>query len=402
MKAANIILSILILIMALASAAFSYFLFEKRDTLVKGWTKMAETVHKTSANLDVNSGTGVAKKLTAAELSHEKYGELDAKLRKLEGQSRDIRGQRDALADALHRIGELIEMKKLDKEEAFRAVATYVKNKDAVIHGVSEAVGRRDAVYKRLALLSRDNLKASLNPKTLAASGVSGLEPLEKALRQLKVRRDTYERGLSDIASEAGLGKSDFSDRAYAGSTRQISAGVKKIRTDLGKTSRALDDARRALIAAKDEIRKRDAAIAGLNKKISDLNYTIAGLKKTIGIAEPETPVLWRPGSKEARAKVVGTVVKVNREYGYIAINLGKNSVVKQPLAGDKNFEVNPEIRSGMTMVIVRGSLDDDAAFVTRVTLDEVGDDCATANIPAGSNTIKVGDLVYFDKAELK
>ena len=112
--------------------------------------------------------------------------------------------------------------------------------------------------------------------------------------------------------------------------------------------------------------------------------------------------MLWRPGSKEVRAKVVGEVVKVNTDYGYIAINLGKNTLIKQPVTADKNFEVNPEIKSGMTMVIARGSLDDDAAFVTRITLDEVGDDCSTANIPAGANTIKVGDFVYFDKAELK
>ena len=402
MKIANIILSILILIMALASAAFSYFLFEKRDTLVNGWTKMATAIHNTSKTLDSHSGTKIAGKLTPEELSHEKYADLDSKLQSLTNQSRKIIAERDELADALRRIGAQAGVKQLGNEEAFRAVGTYAANKDAVVRGVSDTLARRDAVYRKLANLSRQNLQTSLNADTLVASGVSGLAPLEKALQQVKLRRETYENNLNAIASQAGVRKGNFSDGAYKDSAQSIRDGVKKLRTNLNNTSSTLDDTRRELMAAKEEVKKRDAAIAGLKNQIGDLNYTINGLKKTLGIAEPETPVLWRPGSKEARAKVVGEVVKVNNDYGYIAISLGKNTLVKQPVAGDKVFEVNPEIKSGMTMVVARGSLNDDATFVARITLDDVGDDCSTANIPAGANTIKVGDFVYFDKAELK
>ena len=101
MKVANIILSILILIMALASAAFSYFLFEKRDVLVNGWGKMATAIHNTSKTLDTRSATNVASKLTPAELSHEKYGELDSKLQKLTDQSRKVILERDELVKHL-------------------------------------------------------------------------------------------------------------------------------------------------------------------------------------------------------------------------------------------------------------------------------------------------------------
>ena len=316
MKVANIVLSILILIMALASAAFSYFLFEKRDVFVNGWGKMATAIHNTSKTLDTRSATNVASKLTPEELSHEKYSELDSKLQSLTNQSRKIIAERDELADALRRIGSSIGMTKLGSEADFRAVGTYAANKDAVVRGVSETLSRRDAVYKALANLSRQDLRVTLNANALVSNGVSGLEPLEKALHQVKMRRETYESGLNTIASQAGVRKGDFSDSAYSASTQNIRDGVKKLRTNLENTSSTLDDTRRELIAAKNEIKKRDDAIAGLNGKISDLNYTINGLKKTLGIAEPETPVLWRPGSKEVRAKVVGEVVKVNTDYG--------------------------------------------------------------------------------------
>ena len=103
MKVANIILSILILIMALASAAFSYFLFEKRDVFVNGWGKMATAIHNTSKTLDNNSGTKVAGKLAPEELSHEKYADLDSKLQMLTNQTRKVVAERDELADALRR-----------------------------------------------------------------------------------------------------------------------------------------------------------------------------------------------------------------------------------------------------------------------------------------------------------
>ena len=68
MKATNIVLSILILLLALASAVFSYFLFEKRDSMIKGWEKMATTINSASVSMDKTSGTQIARELTAAEL----------------------------------------------------------------------------------------------------------------------------------------------------------------------------------------------------------------------------------------------------------------------------------------------------------------------------------------------
>ena len=68
MKITNIVLSILILVLALVSAAFSYFLFEKRDSMVKGWEKMAVAINNASASMDRTSGTQVAKSLSPAEI----------------------------------------------------------------------------------------------------------------------------------------------------------------------------------------------------------------------------------------------------------------------------------------------------------------------------------------------
>ncbi len=401
MKVVNIILSILILVLALTSAVFSYFLFEKRDMLVKGWEKMAVAINKTSAELDNHSDTKIAAQLTPGELSHEKYAELDAKLQKLISQSRKIIAERDELADALRRIGAVVEMPKLGSEEAFRSVATYGANKDAVVRGVSQAVERRDAVYAALAR-SAATIGAKLDVRALARNGQSALSPLSKALGQLRDRRQVYESNLRLIGTHVNVQSNDFSERNYRKSAQRTSSGVEKIRRDFDAKTAALDEVRRNLLNLQAELKNRDVKISELNDKIADNLYTIRSYKSALGVPEDEEPpVPWRPGSREVRAKTVGEVVKVNPEYGYIAINLGRNTLVKQPL-GTKTFDVNPMITKGMEMVVARGRLDDNAAFISRITLDEIGDECSTANIPAGSNPIKVGDIVYFDSAEQK
>ena len=123
--------------MALASAAFSYFLFEKRDSMIKGWEKMATAINGASVSMDRTSGTQIAKSLTPAELSHEKYSELDSKLAKLASQTKQIVAERDDMADALRRVGLTARVKNLGSDAEFRGVATYRANVDNVTSGVS-------------------------------------------------------------------------------------------------------------------------------------------------------------------------------------------------------------------------------------------------------------------------
>ncbi len=397
MKVTNIILSILILVLALVSAAFSYFLFEKRDSLVKGWEKLAVAINGASTSMDRTSGTQIAKSLTPAELSHEKYAELDAKLAKLASQTRQIIAERDEMAEALRRIGMAVDVKNLGSDAEFRGVATYRTNVDNVTRGVSKAVQKRDLLCRELAKLAGRTLNITVNPKALAECDQAELGKIVSALNLARNRRRTYESTLRTIGSHANVSSSDFSDSNYSRSAERISAGVAKVRRDVESANNALDNVRRELVGAKAEIRRRQSEIEKLNKRVDDLNYDVNKYKVALGVAkEDAAPIPWRPGSPEVRANTVGEVVKVDNNYGYIAINLGKNTLVTQAL-GEKSITVNPMIVSGMEMVVARGKLNEGAEFVARVKLDEVGDECTTANIPAGSNRIKVGDIVYFD-----
>ena len=86
----------------------------------------------------------------------------------------------------------------------------------------------------------------------------------------------------------------------------------------------------------------------------------------------------------------------VDNDYGYITIDLGKASRVIQQV-GNRQVEIDPQIVKGLELVVVDGALTADKAnFVSRVVVDEVGEKCATANIPAGSKDIKAGQMIYW------
>ena len=242
MKAVNIILSILVLLMALASAVFSYFLFEKRSELVTGWGKMAVTINTASKELDKNSGTKVADKLTPTALAHENYAGLDAILKELPDQSRKIISERDALADALLRIGRTIKMN--PSENDLRNLATYQNSKNAIVLGVNTTIENRDKTNTNISKFVSNELKAgSVSRDKLEKGDGSALDGAKAAVRDARERRAHYESQLRAVASQSGISGSSLSfGTNYKDATKKVTQAVGKLseerralRSDLSK-----------------------------------------------------------------------------------------------------------------------------------------------------------------------
>ena len=202
MKVVNVVLSILILLLAAASAVFSYFLFEKRGQLTGGWDKMATAINATAVELDRNSGTKLAGELTADAIGHRNYDALDAKLPKLAAQAKQLVIQRDALADALRRIGSSVDMKNLGTADAFRNLNTYSTRKDDVINAVGDTIKRRNGVIDNFARLANSSLKIRLDSAKLRNGDRGEFSKFETALRGVGDRRNTYESGLRQVGGE--------------------------------------------------------------------------------------------------------------------------------------------------------------------------------------------------------
>ena len=98
MKVLNIVLSILILILAIASAVFAYLLFDKRQQMVEGYESLGKGIADTARYLDKDSGTQ-----TKLNIDHRSES-LDQEIRKLSQLAKQVSEERNALAQALVEI----------------------------------------------------------------------------------------------------------------------------------------------------------------------------------------------------------------------------------------------------------------------------------------------------------
>ena len=396
MKVVNVILSILILILAVASAVFSFLLYEKRAQLLTGWEKMAAAVNQTALEMDKGSGTKVGAELTPEALNHKNFAELDSRLPKLAEQARQLITERDMLADAVRRIGSIIELSPLGTEEQFRELVSAKTNTDDVVAGVTAFRNRRDQLVKAVeATAKRAGL--TLDGAALRNGDVNrAFKPFDDKIASILAQFQGYQTTLKAIAVVVGAPVPNFDEQHFSESLKQISDAVNGLKNKLNETTRQLQEATRKIASLEQTVRSKDEEIGRKNEEAKKLNAQINQLKVLLGLkVEDVIPELWAPGSPEARQAVVGKVIEVNRKFGFVAIDLGSNTVVEQAF-GNKTAKINPKIENGMLMRVARNQDE----YVATIRLTNVSGDCSIGEPLPDGKSIEVGDTVFVAPAE--
>jgi uncharacterized coiled-coil DUF342 family protein len=399
MKFLNIGLSVLILLLAIASAVFSYLLFEKRDQMVDGWGKMAAALNQTSAALDKGSGTNVAKSLSTDALTHEKYADLEKTLPALTQQAQKVIGERDELSAAIKKIADTTEMKDAPSAEDLAKIDGYAASKDKVVGWIGEVKERQDSTLSAVCA-SASKIGASLSKDALKGAGYADeIGKLDSKISEVKTKVDTYNDTYKEIADTLGSGSPDLGDSSYKDSVQKIASKAKSVKNELAS-------AKNELASAKSKLNSAEAQIAS---KASDLEKKEMALKKSEGEVkrlaniikpdvDPKKIIPWEDGSREARLAVQGKVIDINRKYGFLVVDLGTGTKVEQTL-GSKLNAVNPKIPAQCDMVVARGLDTDNSQYIGKIKLVKVEEHCSIANIIPGSNgdrEVKIGDTVYF------
>ena len=369
MKILNIILSVLVLLAAAASAVFSYFLYEKRVALSEGWSKLVETAGANAKAIDQNSGTSASKELSADKLAIKDYNAygMDRSLGVSKKQIRDLVGQRDVMADRLAEIGRNFNAGVQPAD--LKAISGSSEQVGKIVSAADRAVRSRDRIYGDLRRF------ADADEEKLKRGDVSGLDPVRALVKEAKSSR----RALTSIASRVGSSRSD-GDSVYRAVDRKVQ-----------ETEDAREKLEREVVRYKRAVGSRDQQIVAMKKSVDERDEEIRNLKKALGLDPKIEFAVWKKGSEEARARLKGKVTDVVSDYGYIVIDLGSESVVKQP-AGKKELEINLGLQSGVELAVVRGD-----ELIAMIVLDKVGERESTANIPQEKvGKIKVGDQVVY------
>lgn len=406
MKFFNIVLSILILLLAAASAVCSYFLYEKRSLLVSGWGEMAKTVNETAAILDKESGTEVAKTLSTDALSHEKYADLTGNLKKLPAQASELIKQRNELGVTVTEIADIMEVSSVPATAELKKVAKYKSGTEEVVSGIKAVKSRQDNTLTAVSKIA-DKAGVSVPVDSLKSSEYrSQLNKFSDRVDFVNRRMKSFDQSVQAIAETSGAGNIDLSDSTFSSGLTQTVGAVRKLKLNYDSTVRALRESKSQLASTQRTVESKDQEITGLKKDIKDKDAKIEKLEIALGFKDGQKNKveIWPDGSKEARGAVKGNVIDVNYKYGFVVISLGKNTLVEQKV-GDKFCRINPNITKDVEMVVARGLDNGTGQYIGKIKLVKINDDCSIANmIPQtlDGRKVKIGDTVYFSNEAIE
>lgn len=400
MKILNIILCVVILLLAAASAAVSFILFDKRENLVKGWNQMATAINQTAVKLEAKSGSKVSTDLSAEALGFRNYNEkeLSDKLAKLTKFAETLVNQRNTLATALCNIGKNAEMPNAPTEDQLQAFATSKAGADQIVTGVNNLRNRRNLLVQLISKSAR-NVNVQLSGAELKnGNAAAALQKFDEQIKGIGDQFKAYRSTLSGISQMAGGGAVQFTDQNYAQSLAKVTGSVTQLRDKYNAALNSASNEQRQRLRTEQTVKQRDGQISTLRLNLVNKNEEIVQYRRALGMdASGFQP--WKAGSAECRRAVRGKVVAVNEKFGYIAIDLGTDTLVRQPLGG-KSVEINPEIKSGMTMYIARSVDDlDKLEYIAKVKLTTVDTDTSIGEAVevAPDQKIQVGDAVFME-----
>ncbi len=400
MKVLNYVLSSFILLLAIVSAVCSGFLYEKRELLIKGWGRMADTIQTMTKTLDTGSGTNVAPSVTRDALNHEHYDNLDQTLPKPIDLTKKIILQRDNLADQVIKAGRAATMTNAPSKETMTSVETYEQAGDGVIKYITDVKRRYDDTVNML-VATGNKVKTPLNANSLKGTSYkSEYAKFDNRIAAMNARMDSANNGYQRFAQVAGvaLTGADLEDKNFSDTANKIYNGINKIKTDLASANNTIKQRDQQIVSLNKTIEGKNNEIAANNQEIKKLTEEIDTLRQVLlaGGVPLDVP-LWKKGSKEARRALQGRVIEVDNHYGFIVIDVGTQTTVTQQL-GTKQSSVNPEIANETEFIVVRDLDKDNSKYLGRIKLYKISEHNAYARVMTGNNDkerIKPGDFVF-------
>lgn len=401
MKITNIVLSIIILLLAIALAVSSFFLYEKREIMLNGWEKLTGTINATATELDKKSGTKLADELTQNELHHLNYANLDDKLKKLNEGATALITQRDNLANAIISIARTVEASNVPLEEALTKLQSSSASADDVKKQVTIFRDRRNAVIDSIVKsctkigvrVNRNDLKNGNSDKVFSQ--------INKQLDALNAKIRTYENEARSIGRIRGVNYSSFNINAYRESLLKLKNSVKTLSDKLYSTEGKLRNTESRVITLNNMIKARDANIKRLNQTIVQKNKEIAKHKLALKVTPKDDVDPWLDGSREARLEVKGKVIEINEKFGFYVVSFGKNTLVEQQI-GKVVRKVNPKLINNMKLTVARNMNTPDVKFIAKGKTTNVQDNCTIIEITDSGNKLLIGDDVFFARDDLK
>jgi predicted nucleic acid-binding Zn-ribbon protein len=401
----NRIINVLILILAIGSAALSFLLFQKREKFVKGWDAMASEVVKTAQELDKASGTKVASSYQGDALKH--TANLEDIRKALPGLSKhasEVIVQRDALASALREVASTLELEGVAEAEEFKAIAKYKTNNENLLALVGNVQKRNNGLINQMVQASR---KVGVN---MSAADLKDFSKYKKSIgafsskvAKIKSRITAYEDHIKEMASTVEAESPSLEGEDYNDSLKDAVSAAGKVVSQRDQLKRDLESERDKLKTIQSSLEGKEQEVSGYLNKMKQKDEEIAKLKKENNfLKNPDgeggnEPLPIAQDDPKLLKLLKGKIIETNNRWDFVVIDLGEKSKVSQKI-GQKDVEMPTPLPLNQEMVVAR-SLGDDNEFVGKIKIVKVYDNCAIGNVlpyPKTKLEVRKGDVVYF------
>ncbi len=390
----------LVAILAIATAGISYFLFEKREELVKGWEKYGNTVGTAAKTLDAKSGTSVAGSVNSSNLHHSKYKELEGNLTKFADQVKKYSEQRDALANIVMSLSKDLELNGKFNAKNFSNVETYSQFKTDVETAGANTLKINNSIYNSFVTTANSLGYTDFTKERMKGGNyISELNKVTTKAQDVRKRQDGYGDSLKKIASNIGLNNINLLQDGFSGELKNIENEARSLKSSYDNTLTRLNTANDNI----NTLRTKNADLTTektiLQAKMDDLQKQVNTLSGVHG----GSSVVWVPGSPSVLQRAKGKIIEVNTKWNYVVIDIGYDTTVTQNING-KPFNIATMLKVGYSLVVARDiEKNPKNSYVGKINLTKVDPYCAIADIDADTiKDIKKGDVVFFSDKFIK
>jgi hypothetical protein len=214
------------LVLAAASVAFGFLLFQKRAELRDRGDKMAKVINSVAGTLDEGSGTDYKSKLVLSKsapsnvsLYHDNFKNLGKVLGQFETQATDIIAQRDALGKTLFNVAKTLDLPNYDSFAAvqFQSLEKYNK-KDSDLIALLGKVNKRDSeIVDKLASIA-SQLGYTMDKSALKSLDgyTAPLSELNNKVKSVQNKSDALVRHAQSVCSIWGISSPPLDGDDYA------------------------------------------------------------------------------------------------------------------------------------------------------------------------------------------
>ena len=420
MSKASKIINIFIFVFAIVVVVFGVLLFQKREQITQSRADIAETVEKISRQID-SSAT-----IPSDDLKINKTpAEVKEAMVKLEAAVDKIVKQRNAIAENLTDVTNTVLEKAFygEGDEPFvleLGDVTKYRGYDETLENIKTNIGERMEYFyvrdKHVSdFMTKDGANLGMSARSYAFSADNAR--LANSLNELLTKtNDTVERmkafrghivTVSHHISPDSR-EPDLNSQEYNRLLKENMTTVEEYVKDYQETKKQHEELRERVVRA--EARLGDAeedtstyrrVAEEAERKRAEAEKEVIRLRKIIdptGFGEGEEALNI---NYDVMKDLVGKVVYVNEQFGYVTVNIGSESEVIRT-SGER---IRVSVPEGALLTIATSLDPDTAKYVCKAQVIRLRAKAAVATIlasPGGSfDYPSVGDVVYFSQADI-